>query len=69
MIVNKKIATVVKKSFSKFDFSRLEEKCGNEAQTRISLIEPLLEILGYSRHDDMLTEINAGWGKKMKKLI
>jgi len=67
MIVNKKIATVVKKSFSKFDFSRLEEKCGNEAQTRISLIEPLLEILGYSRHDDMLTEINAGWGKKNEK--
>jgi hypothetical protein len=67
MIVNKKILAVVKKSFSKFDFTRLEEKCGNEAQTRISLIEPLLEILGYSRHDDMLTEINAGWGQKNDK--
>ena len=67
MLVNKKILAVVKKSFSKFDFSRLEEKCGNEAQTRISLIEPLLEILGYSRHDDMLTEINAGWGQKNEK--
>lgn len=67
MLVNKKISAVVKKSFSKFDFSRLEEKCGNEAQTRISLIEPLLEILGYSRHDDMLTEINAGWGQKNEK--
>lgn len=66
-MVNKKILAVVKKSFSKFDFSRLDEKCGNEAQTRISLIEPLLEILGYSRHDDMLTEINAGWGKKNEK--
>ena len=67
MIVNKKIVAVVKKSFSKFDFSRLEEKCESEAQTRISLIEPLLEILGYSRHDDMLTEINAGWGQKKDK--
>ena len=67
MIVNKKIVAVVKKSFSKFDFFRLEEKCGSEAQTRISLIEPLLEILGYSRHDDMLTEINAGWGQKNDK--
>jgi hypothetical protein len=67
MIVNKKILAVVKKSFSKFDFSQMEEKCGNEAQTRISLIEPLFEILGYSRHDDMLTEINAGWGQKNEK--
>lgn len=69
MIVNKKIVAVVKKSFSKFDFSRLEEKCGNEAQTRMYLIEPLLEILGYSRMDnrDMLTEINAGWGQKNDK--
>jgi hypothetical protein len=33
------------------------------------LIEPLLEILGYSRMDDkdMLTEINAGWGQKNDK--
>ena len=69
MLVNKKILAVVKKSFSKFDFSRLEEKCGNEAQTRMYLIEPLLEILGYSRMDDrdMLTEINAGWGQKNDK--
>jgi hypothetical protein len=66
MIVDKKVLAVVKKSFSKFDFSRLEEKCTNEAQTRLYLIEPMLEILGYSRIDDkdMLTEINAGWGQK-----
>lgn len=71
MNVDKKILAVVKKSFSKFDFSRLEEKCTNEAQTRMYLIEPLLEILGYSRIDerDMLTEINAGWGQKMIKQI
>jgi hypothetical protein len=69
MNVDKKILTVVKKSFAKFDFSRLEEKCTNEAQTRMYLIEPLLEILGYSRIDerDMLTEINAGWGQKNDK--
>lgn len=69
MQIDKKIISVVKKSFSKFDFSRLDEKCTNEAQTRMYLIEPLLEILGYSRIDerDMLTEINAGWGKKNDK--
>ncbi len=69
MIVDKKVLSAVKKSFSKFDFTRLEEKCTNEAQTRMYLIEPLLEILGYSRIDerDMLTEINAGWGQKNDK--
>jgi len=69
MHIDKKVLSVVKKSFSKFDFSRLEEKCTNEAQTRMYLIEPLLEILGYSRIDerDMLTEINAGWGQKNDK--
>lgn len=69
MLIDKKVLSVVKKSFSKFDFSRLEEKCTNEAQTRMYLIEPLLEILGYSRIDerDMLTEINAGWGQKNDK--
>jgi hypothetical protein len=67
MNVDKKILSVVKKSFSKFDFSRLEEKCTNEAQTRMCLIEPLIEILGYSRFDDMLSEINAGWGQKNEK--
>jgi len=69
MTVDKKIVAVVKKSFSKFDFSNLEERCTNEAQTRMYLIEPLLEILGYSRMDsrDMLTEINAGWGQKNNK--
>lgn len=69
MTVNKQIFSAVKKSIAKFDFTRLEEKCTNEAQTRMYLIEPLLEILGYSRMDDkdMLTEINAGWGQKNNK--
>lgn len=69
MPINKQIISAVKKSLSKFDFTRLDEKCTNEAQTRMYLIEPLLEILGYSRIDDkdMLTEINAGWGQKNDK--
>ncbi len=69
MNIDKKITAVVKKGFAKFDFTRLDEKCTNEAQTRMYLIEPLLEILGYSRIDDhdMLTEINAGWGAKNDK--
>ena len=67
MPVNKQIASVIKKSLSKIDFSKLEEKCTNEAQTRQYLIEPIIEILGYSRMDDMLTEINAGWGQKNDK--
>ena len=67
MPINKQFVTVIKKSLSKFDFSKLEEKCTNEAQTRQYLIEPIIEILGYSRLDDMLTEINAGWGQKNDK--
>lgn len=69
MPINKQFVTVIKKSLTKFDFSKLEEKCTNEAQTRQYLIEPIIEILGYSRLDDMLTEINAGWGQKMTKQI
>lgn len=67
MSINKQIANVIKKSLVKIDFSKLEEKCTNEAQTRQYLIEPIIEILGYSRMDDMLTEINAGWGQKNDK--
>jgi len=64
MPTNKQIVNSIKKSLSKFDFTNLEERCTNEAQTRFVLIEPLLEVLGYSRIDDMATEINAGWGQK-----
>jgi hypothetical protein len=64
---SKPIINILKKSLSKFDFSRLDERCTNEAQTRFVLIEPILEVLGYSRIDDMATEINAGWGKKNDK--
>lgn len=67
MPINKQITNAIKKSFLKFDFTRLEERCTNEAQTRFVLIEPILEILGYSRIDDMATEINAGWGQKNDK--
>jgi len=67
MPINKQIANTIRKSLSKFDFTRLEERCTNEAQTRFVLIEPILEILGYSRIDDMTTEINAGWGQKNDK--
>ena len=58
MPVNKQISSVIKKSLSKIDFSKLEEKCTNEAQTRQYLIEPIIEILGYSRMDDMLSLIH-----------
>jgi hypothetical protein len=67
MPINKQFVTVIKKSITKIDFSKLEEKCTNEAQTRQYLIEPIIETLGYSRFDDMLTEINAGWGQKNDK--
>ncbi|MCX8484223.1 MAG: type I restriction enzyme HsdR N-terminal domain-containing protein [Bacteroidia bacterium] len=67
MPVNKQIVNSIKKSLTKFDFTNLEERCTNEAQTRFTLIEPLLEVLGYSRIDDMATEINAGWGQKNDK--
>lgn len=67
MVINKQIVNAIKKSLLKFDFSKITEKCTNEAQTRLYLIEPIIEVLGFSRIDDMLTEINAGWGAKNDK--
>jgi hypothetical protein len=64
MQIDKKQIAAVKKSLLKFDFTRLEERCTNEAQTRFTLVEPILEILGYSRIDDMVTEVAAGFGEK-----
>ncbi len=64
MLIDKKQIAAVKKAISKFDFSRLDEKCANEPQTRFTLIEPILEILAYSRTDDMITEVSAGFGEK-----
>ncbi len=64
MTTNKQIVTAIKKSLSKIDFAKTIEKCTNEAQTRLYLIEPIIQVLGYSSFDDMLTEINAGWGAK-----
>ena len=51
----------------KIDFSKIQEKCTNEAQTRLYLIDQIITILGYSIKDDVLTEINAGWGNKRDK--
>jgi hypothetical protein len=68
MNVDKRIVSAVKKGFVKLDFQRLEETCNNEAQTRMFIIEPMCEILGFSRDPkDMLTEITAGWGQKNDK--
>jgi hypothetical protein len=64
MTTNKQIVSAIKKSISKLDFLKTAEKCTNEAQTRLYLIEPIIQVLGYSSYDDMLTEINAGWGAK-----
>ena len=60
----KQIFNTIKKSLAKFEFAKATEKCANEAQTRLYLIEPIIQVLGYSSFDDMLTEINAGWGAK-----
>lgn len=66
MAVTKNHIAAVKKSLTKFDFSKMESICHNEAETRLKLIEPLLQIIGFSSasNDDMLTELAAGWGRK-----
>lgn len=66
MPVHNNIIAAVKKSLTKFDFSNMETICHNEAETRLKLIEPLLQIIGFSSasNDDMLTELAAGWGRK-----
>ena len=63
MPINKLFVNSIKKSFVKFDLTRLDERCTNEAQTRQIIIEPLLEILGYSRIDDQATEIIHIWNQ------
>lgn len=69
MNVDKRIFAAVKKSFLKLDFSSYEQTCTNEAQTRQYMIEPMCQTLGFSTSDskDVLTELNAGWGKNNKK--
>jgi hypothetical protein len=64
MAINKQILNTIKKSIAKINLSDLDEKCTNEAQTRFTIIEPILEVLGYSRIDDMVTEVSAGFGEK-----
>ncbi|MEK0439676.1 MAG: hypothetical protein RLZZ504_592 [Bacteroidota bacterium] len=66
-MVDKRVLNAVRKGLEKLDPSKLIETCTNEAQTRSYLIEPIFETLGYSRQDDMATEMNAGWGKKNDK--
>ncbi len=46
MAVNKQIANAIKKSLLKLDLTKIAEKCTNEAQTRLYLIEPIIEVLG-----------------------
>ena len=42
MPINKQFVTVIKKSLTKFDFSKLEEKCTNEAQTIYILVQSIV---------------------------
>jgi hypothetical protein len=65
MINKKQLITFIKKELSKFDALAIaEDKCKNEAQTRTYLIEPFLEILGYNRLKDLITEYSADFGDR-----
>ena len=57
----------VKKNLLKFNFKMFQNMPLNEAQTRHDIIEPLLEIFGYSRPDAMITELSAAWGKSSNR--
>jgi hypothetical protein len=65
MINKKQLISYIKKELSKFDAVTIgQQKCLNEAQTRTYLIEPFLEILGYSRLKDLVTEFAADFGDR-----
>jgi hypothetical protein len=65
MVNKKQLIAFVKKELSKFDALTIgEQKCANEAQTRTYLIEPFLEILGYNRLKDLVTEHAADFGDR-----
>jgi len=65
MINKKQLVSYIKKELSKFEALTIgEQKCPNEAQTRSYLIEPFLEILGYNRLKDLVTEHCADFGDR-----
>lgn len=50
MVNKKQLVSYIKKEIAKFDALAIaDEKCKNEAQTRVYLIESFLEILGKYR--------------------
>lgn len=65
MVNKKQLISFIKKEISKFDALAIaDDKCKNEAQTRTYLIEPFLEILGYHRLKDLITEYAADFGDR-----
>jgi len=65
MVNTKQLISFIKKEISKFDALAIaDDKCNNEAQTRTYLIEPFLEILGYHRLNDLITEYTADFGDR-----
>lgn len=65
MVNKKQLVSYIKKELSKFEALTIgEQKCSNEAQTRSYLIEPFLEILGYNRLKDLVTEHCADFGDR-----
>lgn len=66
----KQIASTIKRQLSKVDFLEIaQQRCKNEAQTRVLLIEPFLSILGYEIENGLTPEFDADFGDSSRKKV
>lgn len=66
----KQISGSIKRRLAKNDFVEIgEQRCKNEAQTRVLLIEPFLEILGYDVGNGLTPEYDADFGESTRKKV
>ena len=66
----KQIAATIKRQLNKIDFLEIaEQRCKNEAQTRVLLIEPFLSILGYEMENGLTPEYDADFGDSSRKKV
>ncbi|MFL2486075.1 MAG: type I restriction enzyme HsdR N-terminal domain-containing protein [Gammaproteobacteria bacterium] len=65
----KQIASLLEKSFSKWDFKRAIKLSDNESKTRDYLIEPFFNMLGYTKMEHYSHEYSLRLGKGSVKKI
>ena len=66
----KQIVGTLKRQLNKTNFLEIaEQRCQNEAQTRVHIIEPFLDILGYNMANGLTSEYDADFGNSTRKKV